>query len=296
MCIRDSREGLKGMKQCIFCDEWGSFAYQDTMTRSLAFQIENHREKLSKKHGNSKFLVYFQAYTSTFAKISYLRECFDEVLKYDFVKGIIIGTRPDCISKSLIEMWHEYSLKTYLAVEFGVQSFFDERLKWLERGHPALSIYRAIENIRKVSDFDLGVHLMFGLPGESLAEIIESAKIINRLPINSVKLHNLHVLKSTPLEQLYLKGEFKPIELEEYTLKVAEFLRYLSPSVAVHRLSAVASRWDELLAPEWTKYHLKTYQHIVEFMNREGFQQGQKYHLNSRESHLKPFVLPVQSL
>lgn len=293
-----NREGFRDMKQCVFCDEWGSFAYQETMAKPLAQQLESHRERISKKHGNAKFLVYFQAYTTTFAKINYLRECIDEVLKYDFVVGVVIGTRPDCISKSLIEMWQEYSLKTYVAIEFGVQSFFDERLKWLERGHSSVSIYRAIKNIRKIlpqgMGVDIGLHLMFGLPGENIEEIIETAKIINQLPVDSVKLHNLHVLRNTPLEKSFVEGHFKPIELEEYTLKVAEFLRHLSPQISVHRLSAVASRWDELVAPEWTKFHLKTYQHIVGFMNQAGYHQGQKYLQVPIESRLRP-SLPQDS-
>ncbi len=117
---------------------------------------------------------------------------------------------------------------------------------------------------------------MFGLPGEINSQIVETAKLISRLQIDNVKLHNLHVLKNTPLEEMYRKNEFAPISLEDYTSRVSLFLQHLAPEIAVHRLAALSSRWDELVAPSWTRHKMRSYQFILDHMQRSNIWQGQK--------------------
>ncbi len=282
-----NREGLRGMTTCIFCDEWGSAAYNETQKDPLETQIEIHREKLANKHRANSYLVYFQAYTNTFAKLEYIRQSFEKALKYDFVKGIVVGTRPDCISKSLLDLWSEYSQKTYLSVELGVQTFSDSGLKFLKRGHTLEHVFRAVELIKRIPTVNLGIHLMFGLPDEGLEQIINEAQWSNRLEVDNVKLHNLHVLKNTPLETLYREGKFSPIELQDYAKKVGVFLQHLNPDTAIHRLGAVASRWDELVSPDWAKYHLKTHQFILNYLQENQIHQGQLYRQPSDEVHWK---------
>ncbi len=120
----------------------------------------------------------------------------------------------------------------------------------------------------------IGIHLIFGLPGETDLEIIETARIINDLPIDSVKLHNLHVLKNTPLAEMYHRGDFAPINLEDYSRRVILFLRHLKSSVAIHRLAAMSNRWNELIAPDWTRFKMESYQYIIDRMNSERVSQG----------------------
>lgn len=269
-----NRKGLKGMTTCIFCDEWGSAAYEDKILKPIVTQIQEVKARLQAKHKANKFLVYFQSYTSTFSKIDYLRQCFDLALADKDVVGIVVGTRPDCISPALLRLWSEYAAKTYFSVEFGVQSFYDRQLEFLRRGHNAQTAIDAINKVSLECKIDVGVHLIFGLPEETKDDLVATAKIINSLPIQNVKLHNLHVLKNTELEQLYNQKKFMPIDLIEYTNRVGIFISNLSPKIAVHRLGAVASRWDELVAPEWTKYSLKTYQYIVDDLKKNRITQG----------------------
>lgn len=269
-----NRMGLKGMRTCSFCDVWGSAAYPENREKSLAEQIDENRVKVMKKLTAPKFLVYFQAYTNTFTKLSTLRANFDVALQFPDVVGLVVGTRPDCVSESVMEMWQEYHERSFVGVELGVQSLYDDQLEFLARGHSASDSVKAIDKIARKTTVNLGVHLMFGIPGETDATIIETAHKLNDLPIQNVKLHNLHVLAGTELEGIYRSGQFQPIEREAYAHRVALFLSHLRPDVFVHRLAALSSRWEECLAPEWTKHRMRTHQAIIDFMNERGVVQG----------------------
>jgi radical SAM protein (TIGR01212 family) len=264
---------LKGMQTCVFCDVWGSAARSESATMELRAQIEKFRDVIAKRFKAKSFLVYFQAYTNTFTKISGLRENFETALSYDFVKGFVVGTRPDCISKSVLDLWQEYHQRSFVAVELGVQSFFEDQLQFMRRGHTAEASLEAIHKIAENTDVDLGIHLIFGNPGETDEQIIRTAEIVNTLPITNVKLHNLHALKNTPLEAMFHRGEFTPIDRETYSHRVKLFLQHLAPHIAMHRLAAFASRWEELVAPAWTADKMGTHQFIIDFLrHRKAFQ------------------------
>jgi radical SAM protein (TIGR01212 family) len=272
-----NRDGLNGMKTCNFCDVWGSAAYPDLQKEDLAKQIEESRRRVLTRVNAGKFFVYFQAYTTTFSRVAKLREFFAVAAQFPDVVGVVIGTRPDCLSDALIDLLNEYAEKFYVAVELGVQTFNEETLLWMRRGHTAKKSVFAIHRLReKCPKVNLGIHLMFGLPNESDAEIIQTATHCNLLPIDNVKLHNLHVLKNTPLADDYAAGLFTPLSRAEYTRRTILFLQYLSPRIAVHRLAALSSRPEELVAPEWTAKKMETYQYILDRMSEAGSYQGQK--------------------
>jgi radical SAM protein (TIGR01212 family) len=272
-----NRRGLKGMKPCVFCDEWGSAAREEAFDLSLKNQIEKYRDHISKRYNAHQFLAYFQAYTNTFLKIQSLREHLETALAYPEILGFVIGTRPDCISKAVLDLWSEMAEKTFVAVELGVQSFFNPQLEFLSRGHTREDSINAIKKIAENPKINLGIHLIFGSPNETMEDIIETAKICNELPISNVKLHNLHVLKNTPLAEIYNRGEFEPISFEDYSKKVKVFLEHLSPNIYIHRLAAYSSRWDELIAPSWTANKMKTHQEIIDFIRAEKSYQGHKF-------------------
>lgn len=272
-----NREGLNGMQTCNFCDVWGSAAYPEKRELTLADQIRSTRELMREKYGAKKFLVYFQAYTNTFAKTALLRAQFETAFSFTDVVGAVVGTRPDCISQAVLDLWREYHEKKFVSVELGVQTFDDDDLIWMRRGHTADRSRRAIEQIKKVAGVDLGIHLMFGLPHETDESLRATAEECNRLPIDNVKLHNLHVLQNTPLEEDYRAGKFAPIEKEEYFRRCTVFLQHLDPRIAVHRLAALSSRPKELVAPGWTALKMKTYQDHLHFMQKMGSYQGQYF-------------------
>lgn len=269
-----NRMGLKGMQTCSFCDIWGSAAREASFQMTLDTQIETYHQLIAKKYKAKKYLVYFQAYTNTFTKIPVLRQNFETALKYPFVSGFVLGTRPDCLSESVLNLWQEFCQKSFVAVELGVQSFFNPHLEFMRRGHTAEDSLAAIKRISEKTTVDLGIHLIFGSPEESEKQIIETALICNDLPITNVKLHNMHVLKNTELEKWHLAGTYAPIELPEYTQKVQLFLSHLHPRIAISRLTAYAPRWDELIAPKWTADKMGPHQSIVDFMRAEKIYQG----------------------
>ncbi len=278
-----NRRGLKGMQTCVFCDVWGSAARSESITMPLRDQIEKFHAILLKKYKASMYLVYFQAYTNTFAKVDSLRANFETALSYPFVKGLVVGTRPDCLSKSVLNLWQETHEKSFVAVELGVQSFFNDQLEFMKRGHTREQSLNAIELITRETSVDLGIHLMFGQPGETDAQMIETARICNDLPITNVKLHNLHVLKDTALEKIHAQGEFTPLEFAPYARRVQIFLEHLSPRLYVHRLAAFSSRPDELIAPRWTADKMKTHQSLIDVLRVDASFQSKAYPCRNSE-------------
>lgn len=291
-----NRRGLKGMQTCVFCDVWGSAARSESLTMPLRQQIEDFHGILSRKYKARHYLVYFQAYTNTFTKLSALRANFETALSYPFVKGVVVGTRPDCLSKGVMDLWQETHEKSFVAVELGVQSFFNDQLEFMKRGHSREQSLKAIETITRETKVDLGIHLMFGQPFETDEQMIETARICNDLPVTNVKLHNLHVLKDTELEKIHAGGGFTPIGFEDYARRVRIFLEHLSPRIFVHRLAAFSSRADELIAPEWTANKMKTHQGIIDLLRERASHQSLCYSPRNKEEQVLWDELSLRAL
>ena len=283
-----NRLGLKGMQTCTFCDVWGSAAYADQREFTLEQQILNVKEKIQGMTAYNKFLVYFQSYTNSFTAIRNLEAMYEEALKHEGVVGLVIGTRPDCISAALINLWKKFSERTYVSVELGAQSFYEDFLEFEKRGHTAQATLNTVYKLSEIPGLDIGLHFIFGHPGETVEHVIEQAKFCAQLPIQNVKLHNLHILKHTKLERYFEVGLFKPIELEEYSEKVAQFISHLPQNIAVQRLSALSSRWDELIAPQWTMHKMTVFQSIIDYMNEREIYQGKEYIPESSTSRKNP--------
>lgn len=272
-----NRKGLKGMSVCVFCDEWGSAAYPSEATLPLGEQIRVNRERIRRRYRAEKFLVYFQAYTNTFERITRLEHWLHEALAEDDVVGVVLGTRPDCLSPTVLKLLDRVSRRAFVSVEVGVQSLDDAQLDFLARGHDAAASLSALERLARWPGIESCAHLIFGLPGETDAQLADTARVLSALGVQGVKLHNLHVLAGTPLQGLYDEGGFRPVSLEAYAHKVRVFLEHLAPHVPVHRLNAVASRWEEVVAPDWAREKLRPTQHILDHLARHDSWQG-KYH------------------
>jgi|TARA_B100001093_G_scaffold281626_1_gene269062 hypothetical protein len=268
-----NREGLAGMKTCIFCDEWGSAPAFVQADLSMLDQLKYHRERIRKRYKANKFLIYFQSYTNTFGRLSELKKHCEEALQQDDIVGLVIGTRPDCLPKRTLKFFGELASQTYLSIELGIQTFDDQQLSFLRRGHDREAAIQALEQLRNIQNLNICAHLILGIPGESDQQLVEAANLLNELSVDGVKLHNLHVLKNTPLAEEYSSGNFSPIELPDYAKRVVLFLENLDQSISIHRLSAVAPRWDELIAPEWTKEKMRPAQYIENLLvTRETWQ------------------------
>ncbi len=278
-----NREKNKGVG-CIFCDELGSAGSHLIKHHPLDEQILINREKLRKRFRVNKFLVYFQPFTNTYRRLEQFKADVGLALSNDGVVGVAFGTRPDCLPDEIFPYLKHINNTHYISVELGVQSFANEDLKFLNRGHSSEESIDAILKLHHEAGVNIGLHLIFGLPNEQDRDIIKTAKIVNDLPVDNVKLHNLHVLANTPLHDLYKANKFSPLELDEYARRVVLFLTHLSPGIAVQRLAAVAPRWDELVAPEWTKHRLKPTQFIIKHLKERELFQGISVAENSRVS------------
>ncbi len=259
---------------CIFCDEWGSAGVHQTKDLSLEEQIVQNRTHLAERFKVSKFLVYFQAFSNTYTRISELERNMTLALNQQQVYGIIIGTRPDCLPPEVIDLLKGFAEQSFISVELGVQSFNNEHLQFLKRGHTAEQSITAIRALHEQTDVHVGIHLIFGLPGETNDEIIKTAQLINDLPVDSVKLHNLHVLQNTVLESYYHKQQFQPLDLDMYAERVILFLEHLSPEIPIQRLAAYANLDNGLIAPKWTSERLRPAQVIQKRMAQRKTYQG----------------------
>ena len=269
-----NREGLAGMKTCIFCDEWGSEPAFVQADWPMLQQLKYHKERIRKRYKANKFLIYFQSYTNTFGRLSELKKHCVEALQQEDIVGIVIGTRPDCLPKGALKFFEELAAQTYLSIELGIQTFDDQQLIFLRRGHDREASIDALKQLRKIPNLNICAHLIFGIPGESNQQLVEAANLLNELSVDGVKLHNLHVLKNTPLAEEYNSGNFSPIDLKEYAERVVLFLENLDQKISIHRLTAVAPRWDELIAPQWTKEKMRPVQYIENLLATNETWQG----------------------
>jgi len=272
-----NREGANGADVCVFCDEWGSAAYHRTVHLDLVEQFRVNSEQIKTHYKAEQFLVYFQAYTNTFARVSELKALFDTALAQPDVIGLVVGTRPDCLSSGAMKLLSQTAEEKYVSVELGLQTLDDEQLRFLSRGHDAACSLAALEKLSAYPKVDVCVHLMFGLPGETDEQLQQTARTLSAAGVHGVKLHNLHVLRETPLANLYDRGEFVPVTQQEYARKVGVFLEHLSPQVVVHRLNAVANRWEDIVAPDWAKSKMGTTQLIRDYMASIDTWQGKYY-------------------
>jgi len=215
----------------------------------LEFQFKTITEKLKKNYKAEKFLVYFQAFTNTYAPLETLKELYEKALSFENVVGLSIGTRTDSINFETLEYLAELSEKSEIWVEYGIQSIFDETLKKINRGHDFKNIETWIKNTKKYN-LNICGHLIYGLPDETDEMMQKSFDKSLELGINSLKIHPLYIVKKTALANQFRRGKFKPISEEKYIHNLIVSLKKLPENISVQRLTAGIEN-DSLLAPKW---------------------------------------------
>lgn len=224
---------------CIFCNN-NAFnpsycSPEKSITQQLEEGIEFHRRRYRNSTG---YLAYFQPYSNTYADIETLRERYEEALRHPLVKGIIIGTRPDCVDEEKLRYIASLAEKHFVAIEYGIESCYDETLTRIGRGHDFKATRRAIEMTAQ-HGIHCGGHLILGLPGESREMMIEEMGIINSMPLNTLKFHQLQIIKGTPLEKI-INSKLYTIHytpLTEYISLVCDLLERLRPDIMIERLA-----------------------------------------------------------
>jgi radical SAM protein (TIGR01212 family) len=242
-------DGTVAVGGCVYCDN-RSFSPNRRLPRStISEQVRRGIEILQTRYHADKFLAYFQAATNTYAPAAKLKKLYDEALEHPQVVGLAIGTRPDCVPDDVLDLIESYARERYVCLELGLQTIHDRSLDWMNRGHHFDAFVDAVQRCQG-RGLDLCTHVILGLPGESLEDMLATADALANLPVNAVKIHNLHVVKDTPLEKMYERGKARMFERDEYVQVVCDFLERLRPDMVIHRLSGDAPP-DYLIAPMW---------------------------------------------
>lgn len=244
-----NRDGTLGADGCIFCDPASFSPSRRLAGLSISQQIAHGIEAASAGGRVNRFVAYFQPGTNTYASVDRLRAIYEEALSYPQIVGVAIGTRPDCLPPSVLDLLAELSQRTFLVLEIGLQSIHQRSLQWLGRGHDYHCFCRAVEEANH-RGLNVGAHVILGLPEESAEHVCATARELTRLGVHSVKLHNLYAVRGTRLAELLAAGQVRLPTMAEYVQLAADFLEWLSPRCVVERLSGDAPR-QYLVAPEW---------------------------------------------
>ncbi len=245
-----NRGGTRQRAGCLFCDPNGSGSIGIDRDFSVAAQIELGKEVMVRKYKAQRFMAYFQPFSNTNAPVETLRALYDEALGVDDVVGLAVGTRPDCLPEEVLDLLAEYHRRTYFWLELGLQTVHDPTLRFLRRGHDYRQFLQAYRGAKQ-RGLRVCVHVILGLPGEDREQMLATAEEMARLRVDGIKIHLLHVLKGTPLGDLYQRGEVSLFERDDYVSLVADFLERLHPETGIHRLTGDGPR-ELLLAPLWS--------------------------------------------
>ena len=275
-----NRDGTLGTEGCIFCDPESfspsrRFASTPIDRHAIARQIEEGIRRLGPRLGAEWFVAYFQPATNTYAPVEWLRALYQAAISHPQVVGLIVGTRPDCVGDDVLDLLADFSRHTWLLVEYGLQSIHDRTLDWIGRGHHCDAFLDAVRRSRQ-RGLEIGAHVILGLPGESPEDMRATARELAGLEIHSVKLHNLHAVRNTPLADLVTGGQIRLPTRREYVGYVVDFLEELPPTCVIDRLSGDAPP-ECLIAPDWCLDRSAVRAAIEAEFRRRGTWQGRKY-------------------
>lgn len=270
-----NRDGTIDSRGCIFCSAGGSGDFAASRFLSIKDQIVDAKSRVNNKIHSGKYIAYFQAYTNTYAPISYLEKIYYEAADCEGIVGISIATRPDCLGDDVIKLLDKLNKKLPVFVELGLQSTKEDTANLIRRGYTLDIFDKAVYTLNDIG-INTVVHLILGLPGENTRDILNSIEHINHLPINGVKLQLLHVLEGTDLAAMYTKKLFETYTLEEYTSVLGQCIEHLRPDIVIHRMTGDGHK-ASLIAPLWSSDKKKVMNYINKYLTDNDIKQGRKY-------------------
>jgi radical SAM protein (TIGR01212 family) len=278
-----NRDGTIGKGGCTFCDAQGAGFQCLPSTLSIERQIAENKAFYKKRFSVNKFIVYFQAYTNTYMPLDYFKSCIMAATKDPDLVGIAISTRPDCINEEYLDFLKEVEQTKNLEIniELGLQTVNYHTLGQVNRGHTLAEFIDAMLRIKK-RGFATVAHIILNLPGDTMVDVIENAKILSALGVDYVKLHSLYIVTGTVLGRQYEEGKFSMITLEEYIDRVVTFLEYLDPRIVVQRLVGKGPQGD-LLFCNWDTSWWIIKESIEEMLEKKDTEQGRMFnYLNGK--------------
>lgn len=265
-----NRDGKISTGGCIFCSEKGSGDHIN-YTDSIKKQIENYFKSYRSQRAN-KFIAYFQNFTNTYDSIDNLKLKYDSALIDDRIVGLEIATRPDCINEDICKLLKSYTNKYYVCIELGLQTSNDNTGKLINRGYTSKQFTKAVALLNKYN-IDVIVHIMVGLPTETMTDLKETIHFINKHNLQGIKIHSTYVIQNTKLADMYQHGDYTPITLDYYLESLTYILTHISPTLVIHRLSGDAPK-DLLLAPEWNAHKKWVLNGIDKILKEKNLYQG----------------------
>jgi len=276
-----NRDGTVGYGGCTYCNnQTFNPAYCKT-EKTVTQQLEEGKQFFARKYPDMKFLAYFQAYTNTYAELEELKRKYEEALQVSDVVGLVIGTRPDCMPDVLLDYLEELNKRTFLIVEYGVESTDNHTLKRINRGH---TFEIAIEAIHRTADrgIRVGAHIILGLPGEERETLIAQAEILSSLPLTTLKLHQLQLIKGTHMAAEYAENpsDFHLYSADEYIDLVIDYVEHLRPDIVLERFVSQSPK-ELLIAPDWGLKNHEFTDKVKKRMRERDAWQGKRY--NNKE-------------
>ncbi|MCR5281880.1 MAG: TIGR01212 family radical SAM protein [Lachnospiraceae bacterium] len=247
-----TRDGTKGTKGCIFCSGHGSGDFASDRSLDITGQIEQGKRRVENKMpaGGGKYIAYFQAFTGTYAPVSYLRQIYEQAMAHPDIVALDIATRPDCLPDEVIGLLAELNQRKPVWVELGLQTIHEKTAAYIRRGYP-LPVYEDALKRLTENGIEVITHVILGLPGETREEMLQTVEYVGSGPISGIKLQLLHVLRGTDLALDYERGAFSCMSMEEYTDLIRDCIALLPEHVVIHRMTGDGARAD-LIAPLWS--------------------------------------------
>lgn len=245
-----NRDGTLGRGGCIFCSRGGSGDFAASPSLSITEQIRSQKEMIRQKRPVGKFIAYFQAYTNTYAPVSYLERIFLEALSDEDVAALSIATRPDCLPDDVLDLLERLNRIKPVWIELGLQTIHEPTAKLIRRGYTLSCFERAVKQLRS-RGIEVIVHVILGLPHETREQMFETVSYLNTCGIQGIKLQLLHILKGTDLADYYTQSPFSVMTMEEYIDVLIGCIERLSPDIVIHRITGDGPR-ELLIAPLWS--------------------------------------------
>lgn len=272
-----NRDGTKGFGGCTYCNNQTFNPAYCRDDRSVTMQLEEGKRFFARKYPQMKYLAYFQAYTNTYGELELLKRMYEEALAVEGVVGLVIGTRPDCMPDSLLDYLEEVNRRTFLLVEYGIESADDRTLERINRGHSFACTEDAVRRTA-ARGIRTGGHVILGLPGESREDLIKQAERLSELPLTTLKMHQLQLIRGTRMAHEYAlhPEEFHLFSADEYIDLVIDYVEHLRPDLILERFVSQSPR-ELLLAPDWGLKNHEFTDRVKKRMKERDAWQGKAY-------------------